>query len=106
MSIFNAVGLFDTLTLWLFRKTISSRRQDVLPQKLLLTNCRIGVDSLVTIELRNWLRRRLGIEVTTLEILSSSGGTIESLGCIAVERLKSRFCIVTETVLDAATIEK
>jgi hypothetical protein len=49
----------------------------------------LGVDSLVTIEVRNWLRRRMAIEVSTLEILS--GGTIENLGIIAMERLKERF---------------
>jgi hypothetical protein len=49
----------------------------------------LGVDSLVTIEVRNWLRRRMAIEISTLEILN--GGTIESLGAIAVERLKERF---------------
>lgn len=51
----------------------------------------LGVDSLVTIEIRNWMRRRLSIEVSTLEILSSGGGTIASLGEIAAERLKARF---------------
>lgn len=60
-----------------------------------------GVDSLVTIELRGWLRRRLGIEVTTLEILNTNGGTIASLGQIAVERLKSKFAVSTENGLDA-----
>lgn len=64
-----------------------------------------GVDSLVTIELRNWLRRRLGIEVTTLEILSSSGGTIASLGQIAVERLKMRFGVSTENGPDVSVTE-
>ena len=49
----------------------------------------LGVDSLVTIEVRNWLRRRMGVEISTLEILN--GGTIESLGITAVERLKERF---------------
>ena len=49
----------------------------------------LGVDSLVTIEVRNWLRRRMAIEVSTLEILN--GGTIESLGAITVERLREKF---------------
>ncbi|KFY38193.1 hypothetical protein V494_04450 [Pseudogymnoascus sp. VKM F-4513 (FW-928)] len=66
----------------------------------------LGVDSLVTIELRNWLRRRLGIEVTTLEMLSTGGGTIASLGQIAVERLKSKLSVSAENGLDACAIEK
>jgi hypothetical protein len=49
----------------------------------------LGVDSLVTIELRNWLKRRMAIDVSTLEILN--GGNIESVGAIAIERLKERF---------------
>lgn len=72
----------------------------------MLTILPTGVDSLVTIELRGWLRRRLGIEVTTLEILSTNGGTIASLGQIAVERLKSKFGVSTENGLDACATEK
>lgn len=73
---------------------------------MILTALPTGVDSLVTIELRNWLRRRIGIEVTTLEILSTSGGTIASLGQISVERLKSKFGVKTENGLEACVIEK
>ncbi|KAL4937763.1 hypothetical protein BDV06DRAFT_226665 [Aspergillus oleicola] len=46
----------------------------------------LGVDSLVIVEIRNWLRRRLEVEASTLEILN--GGTIEMLGRVAVERLR------------------
>ncbi|KAL3417435.1 polyketide synthase [Phlyctema vagabunda] len=48
----------------------------------------LGVDSLVTIEVRNWLRRSMAVEVSTLEILN--GGTIEMLGITVMERLKER----------------
>ncbi|KAF4957252.1 hypothetical protein F66182_18339, partial [Fusarium sp. NRRL 66182] len=42
----------------------------------------LGVDSLVIVEIRNWLRQRLQIEASTLEILN--GGTIETLGQLTV----------------------
>ncbi|KAL4863050.1 hypothetical protein BDV12DRAFT_189962 [Aspergillus spectabilis] len=49
----------------------------------------LGVDSLVIVEIRNWLRQRLQVEASTLEILN--GGTIEMLGQITVERLKEKY---------------
>jgi hypothetical protein len=49
----------------------------------------LGVDSLVTIEIRNWWRRSLGLEASTLEILGA--GTIGGLAGLAVEGLKKRF---------------
>ncbi|KAK2761767.1 putative secondary metabolism biosynthetic enzyme [Arachnomyces sp. PD_36] len=49
----------------------------------------LGVDSLVTIEIRNWLSRTLEVETSTLEILN--GGTIEVLGRIAVQRLREKY---------------
>jgi aryl carrier-like protein len=48
----------------------------------------LGVDSLVTIEIRNWWRRNLGIEISVLEILSA--GTIEALGELAIQRLRAK----------------
>ncbi|KAG9235335.1 hypothetical protein BJ875DRAFT_542228 [Amylocarpus encephaloides] len=38
----------------------------------------VGVDSLVAIELRNWSRQRLGVELSVLEILGAA--SIEKLG--------------------------
>ncbi|PGH05504.1 hypothetical protein AJ80_08325 [Polytolypa hystricis UAMH7299] len=49
----------------------------------------LGVDSLVVIEIRNWLRRKLEVETSTLEILN--GGTIEILGKIVAQRLKEKY---------------
>ncbi|KAL4968148.1 type I polyketide synthase [Aspergillus stella-maris] len=49
----------------------------------------LGVDSLVIVEIRNWLRRRLEVEASTLEILN--GGTIEMLGRVTVERLRRQY---------------
>jgi hypothetical protein len=49
----------------------------------------LGVDSLVTLEIRNWWKRSLGLETSTLEILGV--GTIEGLAKLAVEGLKKKF---------------
>ena len=48
----------------------------------------MGVDSLLAIELRNWWRQALGLEVTTLEILGSDN--VNELGKIAIEGLKAK----------------
>lgn len=48
----------------------------------------LGVDSLITIEIRNWWRRNLGIEISVLEILDA--GTIEVLGELAIQRLRAK----------------
>lgn len=48
----------------------------------------LGVDSLVSIELRSWFRSRLGFEITVLEILGSP--SIRALGKFSAEKLKSK----------------
>jgi len=48
----------------------------------------LGVDSLVTIEIRTWWRRAMGFEVSTLEILNA--GTISGLGELAVGGLRAK----------------
>lgn len=45
----------------------------------------IGIDSLVAIELRNWSRQRLGVELSVLEILGAP--SIEKLGQSAADGL-------------------
>jgi hypothetical protein len=49
----------------------------------------LGVDSLVSIELRNWFKHKLGVDVTVLEIQSSH--SILDLGKHAAKLLKSKF---------------
>ncbi|KAJ6441348.1 KR domain-containing protein [Purpureocillium lavendulum] len=49
----------------------------------------IGVDSLVSIEIRNWWRRSIGLEITVLEILNA--GTIEGLGKLAIASLGEKY---------------
>ena len=48
-----------------------------------------GVDSLVAIEIRNWWKQNLGVDVSVLELMS--GGTIEQLGELAARRLKDKY---------------
>ncbi|KAF2138887.1 uncharacterized protein K452DRAFT_276732 [Aplosporella prunicola CBS 121167] len=48
----------------------------------------VGIDSLVAIELRNWSRQRLGVEISVLEILGAA--SIEKLGQAAAEGLLVR----------------
>ena len=50
----------------------------------------MGADSLVAIEIRNWWKQTLGIEITVLELADKSN-TLELLGALAVERLKKKF---------------
>ncbi|KAK5055906.1 hypothetical protein LTR84_012456 [Exophiala bonariae] len=49
----------------------------------------LGVDSLVTIEVRNWIQRKFEVAVSTLEMLN--GGSIENLGAVILARVKERF---------------
>ena len=49
----------------------------------------LGVDSLVTIEVRNWIQRKFEVSVSTLEMLN--GGSIENLGAVILTRVKERF---------------
>lgn len=48
----------------------------------------LGVDSLIAIEIRNWLKRMLGLEVTVLEIMGE--GTIERLAHLGIAGLKAK----------------
>ena len=49
----------------------------------------LGVDSLVSIELKNWCRQKLGIEISVLEILNVEN--LAALGQLAVDGLMTRF---------------
>ena len=54
-----------------------------------LTLAAPGVDSLVAIEVRNWWKQNLNIDISVLELMS--GGSIEQLGELAARRLKEKF---------------
>ncbi|KAL4916115.1 hypothetical protein BDW62DRAFT_218861 [Aspergillus aurantiobrunneus] len=49
----------------------------------------LGVDSLIMIELRNWLRHRMGIEITPGEMLEA-GSVLQVAGLVA-QRLKGKY---------------
>ena len=49
----------------------------------------LGLDSLVAIEIRNWWRQCLGLEISVLEIMNS--GSIEQLGKTASEGLLRKY---------------
>ncbi|KAL9069203.1 MAG: hypothetical protein Q9157_006247 [Trypethelium eluteriae] len=49
----------------------------------------LGVDSLLAIEIRNWCRQSLGLEMSILEIMSSA--TIEGFGKTVAERLHQKY---------------
>jgi hypothetical protein len=55
-----------------------------------------GVDSLVAIELRNWFKHSLGVDVTVLEILGSE--SLFALGRRAVELLTVKYSLGANTV--------
>ena len=54
----------------------------------------LGVDSLVAIEIRNWWRQQLGLEISVLEIMNA--GSIQSLGDVALTGLQRKSTPVQE----------
>ncbi|KAH8759973.1 hypothetical protein F5883DRAFT_681694, partial [Diaporthe sp. PMI_573] len=64
------------------------RRDDEGQLALGLTLAAAGVDSLVAIELRNWWKQNLGVEVSVLELMN--GGSLQRLGDLAAKRLRER----------------
>ncbi|KAH8433977.1 Mycolipanoate synthase [Aspergillus melleus] len=63
------------------------REEDEVPMSVTLSD--VGVDSLVAIEVRNWWRQNLGVDVSVLELMN--GGTIEALGGLAAKRLQQKY---------------
>jgi hypothetical protein len=60
---------------------------DVVDVKMTLSD--MGVDSLVSIEIRNWWRMGLALDISVLEIMSA--GSIERLGAATVEGLRGKY---------------
>ena len=56
---------------------------------LSLTLTAAGVDSLVAIEVRNWWKQNLGVDVSVLELMG--GGSVEQLGELAAKRIKDKY---------------
>lgn len=63
------------------------KRDDEIDTSLSLAEA--GVDSLIAIEVRNWWKQNLGVEISVLELMN--GGSIEQLGDMAAKRLKVKF---------------
>lgn len=51
----------------------------------------MGIDSLVSVEIRNWYRRTLGAEISVLEI--TNAGTLGRLGNLAITSLQKKYHI-------------
>ncbi|KAL8992696.1 MAG: hypothetical protein Q9169_006904 [Polycauliona sp. 2 TL-2023] len=49
----------------------------------------LGVDSLVSIELRNWFRQKVGVDISVLEVVNS--GSLTALAEHAATKLKEKF---------------
>lgn len=49
----------------------------------------IAIDSLMSIELRGWARRNLGLEISLVEI--NKAGTVGGLGTIVIEHLRAKY---------------
>ena len=49
----------------------------------------LGIDSLITIELRNWMRQKIGVELTVLEIIGAS--SVTHVGQVAQAKLVEKF---------------
>lgn len=58
----------------------------------------LGVDSLIAIEIRNWLHQNLGIQISVLEMLGAAG-SIGQLGKLAAERLEEKL-VATAPIQD------
>lgn len=59
----------------------------------------MGIDSLVSIELRNWWRGTLGVDISVLEM--TSAGTVGRLGILAIESLKKKHGLAGEGGVDS-----
>lgn len=60
--------------------------RDVKDLDLSLSLIQLGVDSLVSIEIRNWWRRTLGVSISALEFMGA--GSITNLGKLAAKAIK------------------
>jgi acyl carrier protein len=50
----------------------------------------LGVDSLVTVEIRNWIKRTFGgLDISTMQMLQA--GSLHALGALIVAGLKEKF---------------
>lgn len=71
------------------RKTFSLMLKTEEDLDLTLTLHQIGLDLLMAIELRRWLKQAFGLDMSVLEIMAQ--GTLEAFGSVIAKALKERF---------------
>lgn len=64
------------------------RQEGEEPLDLGLTLAEVGVDSLVAIELRNWWKQNLEVEISVLEL--KNGGSMLDIGGLAAKRMREK----------------
>ncbi|GLI81248.1 mycolipanoate synthase [Penicillium ochrochloron] len=79
---FLARELRDRVSAFLMRQTGEE------PLDLGLTLTDVGVDSLVAIEVRNWWKQNLGVEISVLEL--KNGGSMLDIGGLAAKKLREK----------------
>jgi aryl carrier-like protein len=79
---FLARELRDRVAAFLMRQTGEE------PLDLGLTLTDVGVDSLVAIEVRNWWKQNLGVEISVLEL--KNGGSMLDIGGLAAKKLREK----------------
>ncbi|KAL7798706.1 putative polyketide synthase [Trichoderma afarasin] len=85
-SLLDTPSNLDFLTAQIGTCIYNLMSRDVKDLDLSLNLTQLGVDSLVAIEIRNWWRRTLGVNVSVLEFMGA--GSIENLGKLAAKGIK------------------
>ncbi|KAL7934550.1 putative polyketide synthase [Trichoderma chlorosporum] len=85
-SLLDTPSNLDFLTAQIGMCIYNLMSRDVKDLDLSLSLTQLGVDSLVAIEIRNWWRRTLGVNVSVLEFMGA--GSIANLGKLAAKAIK------------------
>ncbi|KAL6825085.1 putative polyketide synthase [Trichoderma camerunense] len=85
-SLLDTPSNLDFLTAQIGTCIYNLMSRDVKDLDLSLSLTQLGIDSLVAIEIRNWWRRTLGVNVSMLEFMGA--GSIENLGKLAAKGIK------------------
>ena len=88
-SLLDEIESVSLLTHEINMKIFSLVLKDVEEIDAEMTLLAVGVDSLIAVELRRWLKWALGLDINVLEIMSL--GTVKELDRVVVERLRVKF---------------
>ncbi|UKZ55581.1 Type I Iterative PKS [Trichoderma virens] len=88
-SLLDTPSNLDFLTAQIGMCIYNLMSRDVKDLDLGLSLTQLGVDSLVAIEIRNWWRRTLGVNLSVLEFMSA--GSIANLGKLAAKAIKETY---------------